>query len=139
MSATITHRELAELCRDSYSDIHGAQQIGAMGPCCWVVEPVEVNDPVILVFRGTDDLAGWIQDARAPMVSRPGMQVHAGFQTCWEYVRRQVINAIGDHHVIVTGHSLGGAMATLAAHELAKAGHTVLQSLTFRSPPFCDS
>jgi surfactin synthase thioesterase subunit len=65
--------------------------------------------------------------------TRAHAQVHKGFLTAYDSVRPQVFRLLdaiiasgdegtasaGDWHVYVTGHSLGGALATLCAYELA--------------------
>lgn len=51
----------------------------------------------------------------------PGCEVHDGFAAAYEEVREEVIAAIQSfscQEVVVTGHSLGGAIATLAAIDL---------------------
>lgn len=63
-------------------------------------------------------------------VLRAQMMVHKGFLDAYDSVRRTVFTLLdeitgsndkdGQWRVIVTGHSLGGALATLAAYELAE-------------------
>lgn len=56
------------------------------------------------------------------------VQVHKGFLTAYDTVRSKVASLLdfitadgsqGEWRVYVTGHSLGGALATLCAYELA--------------------
>lgn len=55
------------------------------------------------------------------------MQVHTGFLGAYNSVREAVVEVLDDivegetqpWSLWITGHSLGGALATLAAHELA--------------------
>ena len=71
-----------------------------------------------LVFRGTDGLRDW----RANLTSLPaegtnGGAVHRGFKTALDDVWDDIEQALDglEASVFYTGHSLGGALATLAA------------------------
>jgi triacylglycerol lipase len=51
--------------------------------------------------------------------------VHVGFMLAWKSIRHDLMNAVGslkeqypDAALFVSGHSLGGALATLAALDL---------------------
>lgn len=133
----ITHKHLAELCRDSYLEAGPAgtvAEIGGLGPKCFVVEPDDSNSPTVLVFRGTADRTGWIEDLLADFVTSvndaPEVKRHRGFFECWLAIDRQVKKAVGLRPVIITGHSLGAAIATQAAMELPG----VVSLVTFGSP-----
>ena len=78
---------------------------------------------------------GHVAPARPPAaLLRPSLppslqlMVHSGFLAAYDSVKQQVFSLIdaatgsgdkGTWRVLVTGHSLGGALATLAAYELA--------------------
>ncbi|KDO34372.1 hypothetical protein SPRG_01508 [Saprolegnia parasitica CBS 223.65] len=54
----------------------------------------------------------------------PALRLHHGFYTAYMSIRPQLLSLLGDHmseslQIYVTGHSLGGALATLAAFDLA--------------------
>ena len=88
------------------------------------------NDVIVVAFRGTNgkDLANWVTnlDARYEHYERiSGTNVHKGFHRAYvalaEQVRANVKELISKHplsKVVITGHSLGGALATLAAEDL---------------------
>lgn len=84
----------------------------------------------MVVFRGTNDLHGWVENLRAGWTGHPWGDVHAGFLRCWDVLQRRVRLAVGDRRAVLTGHSLGGAMATLAAASLSR----VLEVVTFGCP-----
>jgi triacylglycerol lipase len=78
-------------------------------------------------FRGTSDVAEWVADIDAV----PGDylpiggfgQVHVGFQDVYELVRTNIAAnlaaaAAGCDQILITGHSLGAALAVLAAPDV---------------------
>lgn len=87
---------------------------------------------VVIAFRGTCNTANWIQDLDFWTTPYPnvdcgeGCLVHRGFYQAYASIREQLLHDVATMHIeyptyrlIVTGHSLGGAIALLAALELS--------------------
>jgi len=104
------------------------------------------RDSVMIVFRGTAILSilDWLEDLDffAIPVLCPGCEIHEGFYKAYESIRIDFLNfvtAARKQHpqsdVIITGHSLGGALAYIAAVDLSiTAGINVTHSYTFGAP-----
>jgi triacylglycerol lipase len=104
----------------------------------------------LLAFRGTKNIGNCLTDADSLLVSQPPYpgRVHCGFADAVEQVWPQVQQLLGTPSrsmpLWVTGHSLGGAMATLASVRLASEGYKVRAVYTYGSPrvgdrPFHDT
>ncbi|MFZ3293211.1 lipase family protein [Mycobacterium sp.] len=97
-------------------------------------------------FRGTSDVGEWIADLDAvPGDYRPidGFgQVHAGFQDVYELVRTNIATNLatataGCDQILITGHSLGAALAVLAAPDVFRnmpPNKTEPRLITFAGP-----
>ncbi|XVF38649.1 hypothetical protein REPUB_Repub20aG0120600 [Reevesia pubescens] len=106
---------------------------------------------IIIAFRGTQELIiqNWVEDLfwKQLDLNYPGMpdaMVHHGFYTAYHNttIRPGILNAVkeakefyGDLDVMVTGHSMGGAMASFCALDLT-VNHKVknVQAITFGLP-----
>jgi hypothetical protein len=94
----------------------------------------------LLAFRGTSNAGNFLTDAETPLVSHPSYpgRVHRGFAEAvdrlWSDIRRLVGDPGRCPPIWITGHSLGGAMATLASVRLAAEGFTIRGVYTFGSP-----
>lgn len=82
-----------------------------------------------LAFRGTSDIAEWVADIDAvPEDYRPiddFGQVHSGFQDVYQLVRGDIASNLasataGCDQILITGHSLGAALAVLAGPDVAQ-------------------
>ena len=111
-------------------------------------------DAVVLTFRGTEpaNLRNWMTNIDAIPEAYPdarcegGCQMHPGFYGAWKEQMAggvlqpldELLRSTTNNKILVTGHSLGGALATFAALHLATEYHSREQlqvSLyTFGSP-----
>jgi len=93
---------------------------------------------VLLAFRGTDIIADWITDANAGLQRGPSTwAVHAGFNETFKSLRADIDTFMRGRNpsaVHCVGHSLGGALATLAADHLSELGVGGVKLYTFGSP-----
>ncbi|HMD48127.1 MAG TPA: lipase family protein [Bryobacteraceae bacterium] len=111
----------------------------------------ENADGIIVAFRGTlplslkdpNSLLNWLEDffeVPRPAPNVPG-QVHSGFYDGTMSLIAAVAAAVGRLNpgpakkVLVTGHSLGGAMAPIGAYILSQSYHFPIQQVvTFAAP-----
>jgi len=84
--------------------------------------PHDAQGVCYLAFRGTQERRDWATNLRAWMVRTPAGWVHAGFLRAWRGIAAEIASrpeAAGAlaraRRVVFCGHSLGGALATLAA------------------------
>lgn len=106
---------------------------------------------IVVAFRGTQEhsIQNWIEDLfwKQLDLNYPGMpdaMVHRGFYYAYHNttLRSGVLNAVktgkilyGDLPIMVTGHSMGGAMASFCALDLAvNCGTRNIQVMTFGQP-----
>ncbi|XP_044964593.1 lipase-like isoform X1 [Hordeum vulgare subsp. vulgare] len=106
---------------------------------------------VIVAIRGTQEnsVQNWIKDLVWKQVdlnypNMPNAKVHTGFYSAYNntLLRPAITNAVrkarrlyGDISVIVTGHSMGGAMASFCALDLAiSLGSDSVHLMTFGQP-----
>ena len=79
-----------------------------------------------VAFSGTETLQDILTDLNVLQVPtrlfRTPVTVHAGFLDEYDALREQLDVAVDARPLLVTGHSLGGALATLAALGLAQRG-----------------
>lgn len=80
----------------------------------------------VLAFRGSDDLRAWQTNLKTRPVTWAGPgRVHQGFlealDAAWRVLGRHLTAAGDPRPLLITGHSLGGGLATLAASRLPQA------------------
>ncbi|KAJ5566745.1 uncharacterized protein N7459_010127 [Penicillium hispanicum] len=102
------------------------------------------NNLLVLSFRGSSTISNWIADLdfiRTDVSDLcSGCEAHSGFWKSWETVADKMtsevqagIKSYPNHKLVVTGHSLGAALAVLGGTALRKAGYE-LDIYTYGEP-----
>ena len=100
-------------------------------------------DTIVVAFRGTAGLQDWLSDLNAFSTSTSYGSLHRGFYFAFQAVKsslEQIIRNMGltNRKLVLTGHSLGGALATVAAAEWT--GSFDIRSVyTYGQPRVCKS
>ena len=97
---------------------------------------------ILIAFRGTEPkkLKDWMTDLKAAKEKGPVGRVHGGFKGALDQVWPDVVSFVRSirtqgQKIWVTGHSLGAALATLAAARMQLTDHLPVQGLyTFGHP-----
>ncbi|KAJ5177920.1 uncharacterized protein N7500_000619 [Penicillium coprophilum] len=99
---------------------------------------------VVLTFRGSYSIRNWITDASF-LYTNPdlckGCFAELGFWSSWKLVRDDITKELKeafsqnpDYELVVVGHSLGAAIATLAAADLRGKGYPSAKLYAYASP-----
>ncbi len=102
---------------------------------------------IVLAFRGTEadpkNPMGSLKDIKADVKANitqceTGGNIHTGFKDAFDTVKKDIQNVLNDETLkdkplFITGHSLGGALATIAAKKLSHEGG-IAACYTFGSP-----
>ncbi|KAJ9455409.1 Phospholipase A(1) DAD1 [Diplonema papillatum] len=102
----------------------------------------------VIAFRGSSNMRNWRDNSKvprqpwdelAPDPSADGRPLaHSGFLKIWSRVKPFVEDSVaryaGARPLLVAGHSLGGAMATLCGYSLRRAVANSVEVWTFGSP-----
>lgn len=116
-----------------------------------IADPMPHPDPGArdpwVVFAGSESTEDWKQNFNAMYASVPyetsvsGVKVHKGFANQWSSARDEVqrkfkqLKNAGARRVYFAGHSLGGAVATVAAAEMQTLFPSVkIELVTFGAP-----
>ena len=133
---TRTKEELARVGFDRYTALNnpwtGLQGFVAGG-----------RQAVVVAFRGSVEWIDWLVDLN--FLQRDGAtfgvagRIHGGFAdtllSVWPELERAVYDYSREGQIIwLTGHSMGGALATLAATRLARLGYALGPLYTFAAP-----
>lgn len=96
---------------------------------------LESEDNIIIAFRGTVSKTNWISDMMATQKPFEYIEetvlTHRGFTDIYSSARSQILETLGKlpkgKTLFITGHSLGAALATLCAMDIAA-------NTSFRAP-----
>ena len=104
----------------------------------------DINRAIYVIFRGSMTITNWLDDFDTLMTNYPycaSCSVHAGFYYSAQSVKDDVVYAVQALHktypnyeVIVGGHSLGAALATLTAVNLFHNDISNLRHFSYGSP-----
>ena len=129
---TITDQTLAHLCAASYAP-------GAVWDTVWTADDIhvthkEVEGVSVIVFRGSVDLNDWLADFDALPHKHPRLGwCHAGFLRYLDLVFENILAVCG-RDIIVTGHSLGAARASIMAGLFLDHGSQLMARVVFGEP-----
>jgi len=104
-----TVTQLWRLNNYAFVDVDGTQCFFATAP-----------DAVIVSFRGTKELGDWLANLNVLSTTRTYGTVHRGFLGAFQVVEKRLETLMAPFRgrpVVITGHSLGGALALIAAAE----------------------
>lgn len=97
----------------------------------------------MVAIRGSSNLRNFLTDVAFPYVPCPygaGCLVHVGFDVAWKEVMGEIDEAVTNalkqnpnYNIVIAGHSLGGAVATLVATHFRSNGCDV-DEFTYGSP-----
>jgi triacylglycerol lipase len=115
------------------------------------------SDAIVVAFRGTSDINNWITDVNIHLTGGPLGRVHEGFLAALNVVWLELLQAILDaqpsaspasgasngpgpsRSLWFTGHSLGGALATLAVAKMIERAQPVDGLYTCGCPRWGDA
>ncbi len=101
---------------------------------------IEHKDYLCITFRGTDETLDWLDNINAFPVQEIFGKFHRGFwqstNDVWDtlFSKYKELSSIKKRPLFLTGHSLGGAMASIAASKLIHEDLPFISVYTFGQP-----
>ena len=119
---------------DKFSSVLGVDKNSAQAAL------IEHEDFLCMAFRGTNELADWLDNINAFSTKELFGEFHRGFWNSVEDVWKPIndkfryLQQQKKRPLFITGHSLGGAMATIAAAKLIHEDKPFTSVYTFGQP-----
>ncbi|MCI5144056.1 MAG: lipase family protein [Candidatus Electrothrix sp. AR3] len=120
---------------EGFLSVTGADQNSAQAAL------VEHKEYLCMVFRGTDEMADWLDNINLLSTEQVSGEFHQGFwesvEDVWQIIFSQyqeLMALSADRPLFITGHSLGGAMATVVAARLTHDKIPFTSLYTFGQP-----
>lgn len=121
LCSTLAYRASTEISRIATQtwSLRSCDPLSLGGTNCFVAS---TSDTIIVSFRGTQQIADWLINLNAVSVGASYGSVHRGFYFAFQSVKLAIEAVIerlglGSRKIVLTGHSLGGALAMIAAGE----------------------
>lgn len=149
---------MAELCKTAYEPLVDAkstfQKLGfdkweTIADGAMIGYVLIHQETAVVVFRGTDNKVDWLVNMTATSVPTENGLIHRGFHDAYKAsdagtpLKPQVDKVLAEHSikkVWISGHSLGGALALVAADDLLSQGAIEIAGvMTFGQPAVAKS
>ncbi|KVP90911.1 lipase [Burkholderia ubonensis] len=127
----MTPRDFALLAQEAYSATPDIGQADSASRA--IVRQTAAG--LVVAFPGTDNADCWGVDFDITPVEVPGVgEVHRGFWQAWGVIAVPVLAAINGSPVTLVGHSLGAAIAIMAAAAMVVGGNPPAAVYGFEPP-----
>lgn len=124
-------RDFALIAQEAYS---AAPDIGIEDSASRAILR-DTPEGLIIAFPGTNNIPSWIADLDIALENVPGVgNIHRGFWRAWTAIQTEVLEAIAGKPVIFVGHSLGAAIAIMAAVATTIGGNPPVAVYGFEPP-----